>query len=168
MITAKKLGLPNSLILRNAIFGLIIAALSLIPTFAQDPAQMQGSSSKRAIISPTLPKDSWGETVYESQGDKQKDVPVVQGVLSPPVGVKLPAPKYPKSLKKSKTAADVTLEGIVTATGDFIDAKVIDESDPIASASALAAASQYKFKPATLDGKPIAVLVHVVLYFRIR
>jgi TonB family protein len=154
--------------LRNAILGLLVLTLPTTTMFAERLEQISSPPSKRAIVSPTVPRDSRGETVYETQGDGQRDLPVIEGVLLLPAGIKLPEPKYPKSLRKSHSSADVTVEGVVTPTGDFIDAKVVDQSDPEASANALAAVSQYKFKPATLDGKPIAMLLRVVVGFRIR
>lgn len=91
---------------------------------------------------------------------------MVAGVLLPPSPVKLPEPKYPKSLRKSRSSADVSVEGVITASDDSIDTKVIDPLASEASTNALAAASQCKFNPATLDGKPVAILMHVVVKFR--
>jgi TonB family protein len=131
-------------------------------------AQTGSESLKKVIVSPTVPRDSRGETVYETQGDQQREIPVVHGVLLPPAAVKLPEPKYPKSLKKSHSSTEIIVEGVITSTGDFIDAKVVGHSDPEASANALAAVTQYKFRPATLDGLPVALLTRVVVAFRIR
>jgi len=151
--------------LRSISLGLLMAALATTIMFAQE---IVPSPAKKVIVSPVVPRDSQGETVYEVQGEQQQDLPVVAGVLLPPIPVKLPEPKYPKSLRKSHSSSDVGVEGVITASGDFIDAKVIDQSDPEASANALAAVSRYKFTPATLDGKRVAVLIHVVVKFRFK
>jgi TonB family protein len=114
------------------------------------------------------PTDSRGETVYEGQGVAQKDQPVVSGVFAKPSAVNLPSPKYPKSLKKSRSDADVTLEGVISQNGDFIDVTVVDAVAPEIAKAALDAVARYKFQPATLDGKPIALLARVAIHFRVR
>jgi TonB family protein len=120
------------------------------------------------IISSSTPKDSRGETVYEARGKDDADQPAVAGTLLPPVALSQPAPKYPKSMKKARETADVTIRGVLSAAGDVIDATVSESSNPEASASALEAVSRYRFKPATLDGKPVAVRVRFVVRFRLK
>ena len=145
--------------------------LSSSVSFAQVDAHTRSTThTGQTIVSPTHPKDSRGETVYESQGSTHKDQPVVPGVLVQPSAIKLPDPKYPKSLRKARADADVTVVGVVTESGDCIDATVTDPVDPNLEIkkSALDAVEQYKFKPATLDGKPVAVLVRLIIRFRVR
>ena len=105
--------------------------------------------------------------MYEERGATQKDQPVVAGVFVQLVPIKLPDPKYPKSRKKEHASGDITIWGVVAQNGEFIDAKVADGSDPDFSKNALDAVARYRFKPATLDGKPVAELIRVVVSFRI-
>jgi TonB family protein len=136
----------------------------------QESVALQSTpNSGRLIVSTTRPKDSRGETVYEGRGSAQNQ-PAVSGVFVQPSPIKLPDPKYPKSLKKAHADLDVTVEGVTSESGDYIDATIISpiEIDPEIERSALDAVSRYKFKPATLDGKPIALLTRVVIHFRIR
>lgn len=140
-------------------------ALLGFPAIAQTTVQ---PAAGPPIVSPTHPKDSRGEVVYEAQGESQKDQPVVPGVLVQPSPLSTPPPKYPKSLKRAHAAADVTLSCVITQDGDVIDATVLDSPDQEASSHALNAVKKYRFKPATLDGKPIATLAKAVIKFRIR
>jgi TonB family protein len=126
------------------------------------------ATTGHAIVSPSHPQDSRGETVYEIQGESQKDQPLVPGELTHPVPVKMRDSKYPKSMKKAKSAADVAILCTVTANGDVVDESIESSSDTDASASALAAVQQYRFKPATLDGRPVASLLRIVVKFRIK
>ena len=119
------------------------------------------------IVSVSRPTDSRGEIVYEERGATQKDQPVVAGGVVQPVPIKLPDPKYPKSRKKEHASGDITIWGVVAQNGEFIDAKVADGYDPDFSKNALDAVARYRFKPATLDGKPVAELIRVVVSFRI-
>ena len=105
------------------------------------------------IVSISHPHDSRGEIVYENQGAEQKDQPVVTGTFIQPLPIELPQPKYPKSHKKN----EITVEGVIAQNGEFIDAKVVKGVDPEFSQSALDAVARYRFKPATLDGKPVAI-----------
>ncbi len=120
-----------------------------------------------AIISPSVPRDSRCETVYETQGKTQQEVPVVSGVLTQPEPIKMKYPKYPKAYKKEKKTGTVTIEGVVSEDGGLIDLKPADGSDPEFAKSALAAVEQYQFKPATLDGKAVAFRVKLDVQFRV-
>jgi TonB family protein len=146
----------------------IFICLSLCLGYGQTSGAAQSSDDKPLIKSQSHPRDSRGETVYEGQGVTQKDQPVVSGVFAKPSAINIPSPKYPKSLKKSRSDADVTVEGIISQNGDFIDATVVDAVAPEIAKAALDAVAGYKFRPATLDGKPIALLARVVMHFRIR
>jgi Gram-negative bacterial TonB protein C-terminal len=122
-------------------------------------------SSRPTIVDPSHPQDSRGETVYRMQG-KQTDFPVVPGFLIPPKVIKTVEPKYPKSLTKPHAIADTIVEGVVAVNGDFIDVRTINQVDPDISKSLLDAASKFRFKPATLDGKPVAVPLRIDLHFK--
>jgi hypothetical protein len=126
------------------------------------------STNGPAIVSVSHPSDSRGEIVYETQGAAQKDQPVVVGTFAQPMPIKLPQPKYPKSRKKELASANITVEGIIAQNGEFIDGRVVEDADPEFSQSALDAVGHYRFRPATLDGKPVAVLARVVVSFRIK
>jgi Gram-negative bacterial TonB protein C-terminal len=120
------------------------------------------------ILSPTLPKDSRGEIVYEIQGSTQKDQPVVPGVFVRASPIRTPQAKYPKSLKRARVEADTKVKGVVTQSGEVIDVSFPDQPDTEIAKSVFDAIKQYKFKPSTLDGKPIAILVQFEFHFRIR
>ena len=55
---------------------------------------------------------------------------------------------------------DITVEGIVAENGELIDALLVEtDKDEALAKSVLDAFRQWKFKPATLNGKPVAVLL---------
>jgi TonB family protein len=125
-------------------------------------------SGRPVIVSPLRPKDSRGETVYEAQGADQKNEPIVPGVLVRPILVKMPAAKYPKALRKEHQEGDVTLEGVITPEGDLIDTQVSKSDNPLFSDAALKEARKCRFRPATLNGRPVAILARVTEKFRLR
>ena len=126
----------------------------------------QTESQKPTIVSPKHPTDSLGETVYEQQGKEDKDQPIVPGVLVPPRPIKEGKPKYSKALKKEKYAGTITLYGAVTGTGEAIDLEATPGDDGEAIACAMQAVRQYRFAAATLDGKPVATRLRVIVEFR--
>jgi hypothetical protein len=130
---------------------------------AKDRIKVESMGAKPAIVSPTHPKDSRGEVVYESQGPAQKDVPVVPGVLLDPKPVK--TVKYSKAMQKAKFAGDVTVRGVITASGDVVDLETVGDADEEAADAAKEAVSQYRFGPARLDGKAVALLFKVEVHF---
>ncbi|WP_263410981.1 energy transducer TonB [Terriglobus tenax] len=59
------------------------------------------------------------------------------------------------------------VEGVVTESGDFIDLNI--RTTPLADdirKSALDSLNTYRFQPATLDGKPIAVRLNVMIQYK--
>lgn len=124
-------------------------------------------ASKPVIVSTVHPKDSLGETVYAHQGEKDKDDAVILGVLSDAKPLNKPKPKFSEAMKKAKYHGVVTVQGIITQSGDVIDMEAVQPVDPEAAQAALQAVSQYKFKPSTLDGRPVATRFRVEVRFRI-
>ena len=152
--------LPTRVPYKNLLTLLGSMLLVSVPMMASPSVKI---TSRRGpiIVCVSRPTDSRGETVYETQGETQKDRPVVEGVFVPPSPRKLPKPKY-------RGTGSVTVEGVIAQDGEFIDVKVVDSDDPDLSQSALEVAARYRFKPATLDGKPIAVLSRMYINFYIR
>ncbi len=118
------------------------------------------------VVSRMAPRDSRGETVYERKGPLDQGRPVVPGTLVAPVLVHMETPRAPRGMAESHGTAQVVVDGVVSEKGDYIDALAERGADPAYAKSAVAAASGYRFHPATLDGKPVAVLLRVVIDFR--
>lgn len=131
---------------------------------AQDVPQ---PGSGPVIVWSKHPRDSRGETVYTRHVTQEKGVTLVSGVLIDPKPLTTPKPKYSKAMKKAKYQGEVTVVAVVTQAGEVIDMEAVQPADPEAAQAALAAVSRYRFTPATLDGKPVAVLLRVIVNFRI-
>lgn len=97
------------------------------------------------------------DTVYEPGND-----------LTPPKGVYTPNPEYSEKARKKKISGTVVVELVVTADGKVRDVKVTKSLEPSLDQQAIAAVQTWKFKPATKDGKPVAVHIHAEVTFRIR
>jgi hypothetical protein len=142
----------------------LVCGIEHIPAKAQSPQ----AATKPVIVSQTHPKDSQGETVYDEQDAAQANAPVVPGVLVHPEFLKTVKPKIPMSARMHHRKVNIVIEGVVTAKGDVIDVHVLhDDGEPSLAENCAKALRANKFKPATLDGKPVAVLLQVPFSFNV-
>lgn len=96
---------------------------------------------------------------------------LTEGVTTPglvnPVLVRQLEPKYTADAMRAKIAGDVKVRAVVESDGTVGRAWVVQSLDDQLDAQAVAAAKQWRFKPATLDGRPVASVVNLVLMFRL-
>ena len=126
---------------------------------AQQPAtpadQNKSDPAKKAETT-----DSRGEEIYVAPpaGTQSK----AGGVFVRPKLIKLADPDCLMSLRVgNKLPTDVLLAGVVALNGDFIDIRVVRSTYREASDCAVATALKYRFKPAMLDGKPLATRLQI-------
>jgi TonB family protein len=97
-------------------------------------------------------------------------------VYRPGNGVTLPVvihderPQYTSEAMRAKITGSVIVEVTVTAKGETVDAEVTQSLDKTYGLddACLAAAKQWKFKPGTKDGKPVAVRVWIEMTFTLK
>lgn len=133
-----------------------IAALASVPLFSA-----KHKEKPQVILDTAHPKDSRGETVYKVRGPADKDQPVVPGVLILPTVVDTPAPRYTPSSQQASVPLHVGVDGVVTENGDFIDATVSQDNGADLAKLVQDSLPHAHFKPATLNGKPIALTSHM-------
>ncbi|KAA0253983.1 MAG: M56 family peptidase [Acidobacteria bacterium] len=90
-----------------------------------------------------------------------------KGKLVEPRLVSKESPVYPEEARKARLAGEVVVEAEVTAEGAVRNPRVVKSSDKVFDAPTLAAVSKWKYQPATLNGKPVAVLFTVTTRFRL-
>jgi periplasmic protein TonB len=108
-----------------------------------------------------------GSTLVKAQGEQ---------VYRPGNGVTLPVvtyevrPQYTSEAMKAKIKGSVLVELTVTSKGEVTDVEVTRSLDRVYGLddNCVAAAKQWKFKPGTKDGKPVAVRVHIENTFTMR
>ena len=84
--------------------------------------------------------------------------------VKPPRVLLSPDPKYPKGTRKEGT---VVLWLVVGSDGLTHDVKVQRSLSPDLDGAAIEAVKNWKFAPATKDGKPVAVQINVEVTFRL-
>jgi TonB family protein len=97
------------------------------------------------------------------------ETPGTPGVVMPSV-VKEVKPSYTPVAVQQRIEGVVWIRAIVDATGSISWLSIERSLDPFygLDASALAAAKQWRFRPATKDGTPVAVLITIALTFTLK
>lgn len=89
------------------------------------------------------------------------------GVTSP-VLIREVKPTYTKAAMDRKVQGTVELKAVVLADGSVGDVSVTRPLDPDLDPEAIRVTKQWKFKPGTKDGTPVAVEVSIELSFTLR
>ncbi|HVU33324.1 MAG TPA: energy transducer TonB [Opitutaceae bacterium] len=93
-------------------------------------------------------------------------VPVIaQSKLEPPVPVRTVAPDYPEDLKREGVAGLVVVQCTIDAQGNVDQPQVQKSSNKEFEQPAIDAIKRWKFKPAKLDGNPVARKVSIPIKF---
>ena len=91
----------------------------------------------------------------------------VGGDVKPPQLVYKPEPSYPEAARKARMEGVVILEAIITASGTVEDVKVLKSVNPLLDSAAVRAVGQWKYKPATLNGRAVRVYLTVTVTFNL-
>jgi TonB family protein len=98
--------------------------------------------------------------------DEAKPAPAPEPVLTkPPVLLEGVAPIYPDAALAAKLGAEVPVQIDIDATGAVTDARVLTPVGNGFDEAAIAAARQYRFEPAELDGVPAPITVETTIHF---
>ena len=123
----------------------------------------------RAQDAPVTSLDQAGNPVYEMKTNRE---------VKPPKLTYSVDPLYPKEARRNKVEGRCTIELIVDVNGKPEDLTVfrsiaadlpLEEQRyaPDLDQSAMRAIEQFRFKPGTLRGKPVAVKISVVMNFKL-
>jgi len=77
-------------------------------------------------------------------------------------------PLYPSTLLRMQKEGVVVLQALITGNGDVQKIEILKSDHPLFAKSAIDAVSQWKYRPARLSGKPVAVYFQVTVMFKIR
>jgi protein TonB len=76
-------------------------------------------------------------------------------------------PSYPEAARKARMEGVVILEAIITASGSVEEVKVLKSVNPLLDASAFRAVQQWRYRPATLNGRAVRVYLTVTVTFNL-
>jgi protein TonB len=89
----------------------------------------------------------------------------VGGNVKAPVIVKKVEPEYTEVARKGKIAGVVILEAIINKNGQLEDVRVLKPLPMGLSEKAVEAVKEWRFKPGTMNGEPVAVIFNLTINF---
>jgi len=92
----------------------------------------------------------------------------VDGGVLPPRKIYAPWPPYTEAARKRRIQGVVILEAIIDAMGNVNDVKVLKGLPEGLTDSAVASIRDWKFKPATLEGRPVPVFFNLSIKFSLQ
>lgn len=91
----------------------------------------------------------------------------VGGDVKAPVVITRVEPIYPDDARRARVTGIVILEAIIDEEGNVANARVLKPLPFGLDQAALDAVRQWRFRPGTLDGKPVKVLFNLTINFRL-
>jgi len=92
----------------------------------------------------------------------------VGGEVKEPIEIVKTQPQYPEAARKARMQGIVILEAIITKEGTVESVRVLRGINPLLDASAMRAVQQWKYKPATFNGRPVPVYLTVTVKFTLQ
>ena len=92
----------------------------------------------------------------------------VGGDVQPPVKLSAPSPQYTEIARKARIQGVVIVEAIIDKDGEVTNVKILKGLPMGLDTAAADAVKRWKFKPATLNGKPVAVIYNLTVNFRLQ
>ena len=89
----------------------------------------------------------------------------VGGDVKAPVVIERVEPAYPPEAAKARIAGIVIIEAIIDETGRVTDERVLKDLPFGLGDAAVAAVKQWRFRPGTLNGRPVPVLFNLTVSF---
>jgi periplasmic protein TonB len=93
---------------------------------------------------------------------------VAGGNITEPVKINAPQPKYPEAARRAKMQGVVVLECTISKQGNVEDVKVLRGLPLGLTESAVDAVNKWKFKPSTLNGRPVEVIYVLTVRFTLQ
>lgn len=92
----------------------------------------------------------------------------VGGDVMPPKKIYAPQPRYTEEARQARIQGVTLLQAIIDPHGDVVDLKILKGLPLGLDQSALETVQQWKFEPATKNGKPVPVYYNVTVHFSLQ
>lgn len=92
----------------------------------------------------------------------------VGGGVTAPERIYDPQPKYSEEARKARIQGAVILQAVIDALGNVQDVTVLKGLSMGLTESAIDTVKEWRFKPATLNGEPVAVYYNLIVTFSVQ
>lgn len=92
----------------------------------------------------------------------------VGGDVKAPKKLIYPSPQYTEIARKARITGVVIIEAIIDKQGDVTNVKILKSLPMGLDQAAADAVARWKFEPATLNGKPVAVIYNLTVNFQLQ
>jgi periplasmic protein TonB len=89
----------------------------------------------------------------------------IGGEVVAPVAISRQAPGYPEVARRARIQGQVFLEAIIDKNGNVVDVRILRDIGMGCGAAAQEAVQRWRYRPATLNGRNVAVYLTVVVNF---
>ena len=88
--------------------------------------------------------------------------------VTPPVALESPAIAYPELARRARAEGVVVLEAIIDADGSVRDVRVLRGANPLLDPAAVEAVRRWRYRPARIGDRRVAVYLSVAVTFSLR
>ena len=153
-------------------FAAAFTGASFYVNWVEQPARLK--LDEEALLGEWGPSDSRGILLLAALAlllplaaqDSEPHKVTEPGVTMPRIVHKV-EPKYSKKARKKRIEGTVTLSIVIGPDGIGKDFQVKKSLDPDLDANAIEAVKQWRFKPSTKDGEPVAVYATIEVSFHL-
>ena len=134
----------------------------VIPDFVQVASSEDSCPDCEITFEPPAPPGPPGPR----RGDPTSPI-VITPDVTPPVPISTPAPVYPDPVRMAHIEGTVILEAVIDRDGFVRDVRVMRTVNPLLDRSASTAVLSWRYRPALVDDRPVAVYLTVTINFRL-
>ncbi len=107
--------------------------------------------------------------IPDAPPEPEPDGPIyVTGDVKKPEKLTSPPPQYTEIARKARIQGVVILQSIIDEQGNVTEVSILKGLPMGLAEAAMGAVRQWKFKPATLNGKPVAVYFNLTVNFQLQ
>ncbi|MGH3087031.1 MAG: energy transducer TonB, partial [Rubrobacteraceae bacterium] len=155
---------PSRVSCRRAAESLFLMALAPADEYVPPTRQI-------AYVAPLSPNEMLcNEGSSPAPGSRAEAAPNVVRIRAdvvPPQLIKKVKPFYPEAARQNREQGVSIYQAIITSTGCIRDLKLLRSSTQLLDVSGILAISQWRYRPATLDARPVNVYLTVTVTFRL-